>query len=152
MSNRRYTIPPKIGSEKFIKNLDLKQIMWIAAAAVTSFLAFVLFANVMGALGGAIFGLPVGLIFLPFAFVKLKGPDGKLISPDGELTLTQYIRYSIKIKRRNNEMPNMRSDRRFDDDIKVVNEDKNESDNDRTEQLKKKRNMLHGNLKVGDSN
>lgn len=97
---RRHNIPPEIDKEIIAFGLNMNQMLWAAGGLALSFGGFTLLTQLTESpITSAIFGIPLGLIAVPFVFIKPK---------KGTLTFAQYIGYRFQISRRQNELPNQR--------------------------------------------
>lgn len=98
---QRYVIPPQTENEKFAIGLDMAQLMWLAGGVAFGFGMFMLSSRVIS---GVIFnvGLGVfsGVIVAPFMFIKPK---------EGSMTLLKYFKLKIRVRARNNVLPNKRN-------------------------------------------
>lgn len=98
---QRYVIPPKTDNEKFAIGLDMAQLMWLAGGIAFGFGMFMLSSRIINSL---LFDIGLGVIsatiVAPFMFIKPK---------EGSMSLLKYFRLKIKVRARNNILPNKRN-------------------------------------------
>lgn len=111
---QRHTVPPESSKEQFILGLNMAQLMWAAGGITLGFGGFFILSRIQSNVWISLFfGLPPGLLVLPFMFYRPK---------KGTLSFAEFIKYRFTIKKRNNKLPNKRSfnPAEVDDDVAVT--------------------------------